>query len=135
MPRKTSALCSLRAARIAVTVSGSSSSDGLTPVTSAPIRAVSLRRPSFVPIDAVVKMRPYSSGRRVEGAGHRHRVREQVEDRTVRIHGHRELLIALGALRPGHGDIHPDRGEARPPRVIESEEPADVEIAFQPHGE
>ena len=45
-------------ARIAVTVSGSSSSDGLTPVTSAPRRAVSLRRPSFVPIDAVVTVRP-----------------------------------------------------------------------------
>jgi hypothetical protein len=54
MPRKTSALCSLSAARIAVTVPGSSSREGLTPVTSAPIRAVILRRPSFVPIDVVV---------------------------------------------------------------------------------
>src|ERR1019366_3516660 len=134
MPRKTSALCSLSGARIAVTVPGSSSREGLTPVTSAPIRAVILRRPSFVPIDVVVMMRPLSAGR-VEGAAHRHWVREQVEDRTVRIHGRRQLLIALGAFRSGHGDVHPDRGEARPHRVVKSEEPADVEIAFQPHGE
>ena len=58
MPRKTSALCSLSAARTAVTVGASSSSSGPMPVTSAPMRAVSLRMPNFVPIDVVI-LRPF----------------------------------------------------------------------------
>ena len=58
MPRKTSALCSFSAARIAVTVSGSSSRVGPTPVTSAPMRAVSLRTSSLVLVDGAVDHAP-----------------------------------------------------------------------------
>ena len=58
-PRKTSALCSFSAARTAATVSGSRSERGPRPVTSAPMRAVTLRMSSLVPMDAVVMPQKY----------------------------------------------------------------------------
>src|SRR5581483_2535266 len=58
------------------------------------------------------------------------RIRDDVEDRAVPVHGADQAVIALLRFRASQGDKHPDGGEAWPDRVVQAEEPAQIEVTL-----
>src|SRR4030095_10985333 len=68
-----------------------------------------------------------------ERARHRHGVLEQVQDRAVLVHGRGQFGVALLALRTGHGHLDVNPGKARPSPVVDTEEAAEIQVAFDPH--
>jgi hypothetical protein len=52
----------------------------------------------------------------------------------VLVHRRGQLGVALLALRSGHGHLDANRGKTRPYRVVDTVEAAEVQVAFDPHG-
>jgi hypothetical protein len=61
-----------------------------------------------------------------ERAGDRHGVLEQVQDRAVLVHGCGQFGVPLLTLRAGHGNLDANCGKARPHRVVDAEEAAEI---------
>src|SRR6185312_9897027 len=70
-----------------------------------------------------------------ERARHRHGVLKQIQDRAVLVHGRGQFGVALLALRAGHGDLDVNPGKARPYPIVDTEEAAEIQVAFDPHGD